>query len=237
MDKKKFKILKIIITILVIIFLAFLTIKLIPIFKSLSTESGRIEFKENISNGGIKGIIIISMLMVAQILLAFLPGEPIELLAGMCYGPIGGMLVIFLGSFICSLIIFTAVRKYGRSFAYTFIGEDKIKKIEEKGIFKDTNKIELIMFIVFFTPCTPKDLFVYIAGLLPINPVRFLIISTFARFPSVISSTLAGSSIVNGLWSNVIFIYLISYLLAAIILFIVILIKRYSHKLSSKEDI
>ena len=56
------------------------------------------------------------------------------------------------------------------------------------------------MLILFLIPGTPKDLLVYLAGLLPINPVRFLLISTLARIPSVISSTLTGSTIITGNW-------------------------------------
>ena len=54
------------------------------------------------------------------------------------------------------------------------------------------------MILLFLIPGTPKDLLVYIGGLLPIKPLRFILISSFARFPSVISSTIAGASIVEG---------------------------------------
>ena len=43
---------------------------------------------------GIKGYLIIIGLTIAQIFVAILPGEPIELLAGMCYGGIGGTIFI-----------------------------------------------------------------------------------------------------------------------------------------------
>ena len=76
------------------------------------------------------------------------------------------------------------------------------------------------MFILFFIPGTPKDLFVYLAGLLPVKPVRFLMISTFARFPSIISSTIAGSSLVEGNWIMIIITYVITFALAGIIAYI-----------------
>ena len=53
--------------------------------------------------------------MLKYFFLYFL-GEPVEVLAGMSYGPIGGLFVIFLGAFISSVIIFFAVRKFGRNF-------------------------------------------------------------------------------------------------------------------------
>ena len=89
------KILKIILIVAVIILFIYITIELFPIFKNLSTVEGRLRVKENIESMGAKGILEIMGLMLAQVLFAILPGEPIEVLAGMCYGPIGGTLIIF----------------------------------------------------------------------------------------------------------------------------------------------
>ena len=112
-------------------------------------------------------------LQLLQILVPVLPGEPIEFLAGMCYGTFVGMLIVFIGAFLSSVIIFFCVRKFGRDFINTFFGEDKIKKIENSKWLSNPEKIELFFFIVFLIPGTPKDLFVYIAGLLPIRASRF----------------------------------------------------------------
>src|SRR5699024_11005198 len=97
-------------------------------------------------------------------------------------------------------IVFLAVRKFGRRFVYSFCSKEKIDKIENSKLFKNPKKIEFIMLILFLIPGTPKDLIVYIAGLLPLKPIRFILISTFARIPSVISSTFAGSNLVAGNW-------------------------------------
>ena len=77
------------------------------------------------------------------------------------------------------------------------------------------------MLILFLIPGTPKDLLVYIAGLLPLKPLRFVLISTFARLPSVISSTFAGSSLVAGDWKFSLIIYLVTFLLVGIAIFII----------------
>ena len=178
---KKDKVFKIIIFILTIIILAYITIELLPLFKGISTLEGRMQLKEEISGLGIKGIFMILGLIFAQIFLAFLPGEPVELLAGMCYGPIGGLMVVFLGSFLSSLIIFFCVRKFGKKFIYSFVKKEQIDKIENSKWFSDTKKIDITLFILFFVPGTPKDLLTYIGGLLPIKTEKFLLISTFAN--------------------------------------------------------
>lgn len=74
------------------------------------------------------------------------------------------------------------------------------------------------MILLFLIPGTPKDLLVYIGGLLPIRPWRFILISTFARFPSVISSTIAGANLAMGEWQNMIWVYGITFLITGIII-------------------
>ena len=177
-------------------------------------------------------------LQLLQILIPILPGEPIEFLAGMCYGTIGGMFIIFLGAFLSSFIIFYCVRKFGRNFIYSFFDKDKIEKLENSKWFSNPEKIELILFIVFLIPGTPKDLFVYIAGLLPIRPYRFFLISTFCRFPSVISSTFAGSNVASGNWWLSIGAYIITFAISGIGLYVYNLVKsKNAHTITEKEEV
>lgn len=77
------------------------------------------------------------------------------------------------------------------------------------------------MLILFLIPGTPKDLLVYIAGLLPIKPLRFIFISTFARFPSVISSTIAGENILNGNLQISVIAYVVTFIIVGVAIFIV----------------
>lgn len=219
-NMKMFKIIKLILFILTIVLLVTLSIKLFPLFINLGTSEGQLKFKSEMDNSGIQGMFMLLGLQLLQILVPVLPGEPIEFLSGMCYGAFRGMLLIFVGAFMSSFIIFFCVRKFGKDFINTFFGENNIQKIENSKWFSDTKKIELFMFIAFLIPGTPKDLLVYIAGLLPIRPFKFFMISTFCRFPSVISSTLAGSTLVDGNWKMTLFIYIITFIVSALGLYI-----------------
>ena len=87
-SKKKYKTLKIVIFVITIILLIALTIYLFPIMGKMFDEQGRETFKEEIQSSEFKGILLLLGLQGVQILLPILPGEPIEILAGMCYGPV-----------------------------------------------------------------------------------------------------------------------------------------------------
>lgn len=219
--KNKVKIFKIILTVLVIALFIGVIAYLFPVMKNLSTVEGQIAFKQKVENSGIFGLFILFALQVAQIFLIVVPGEPIEILAGMCYGGIGGTIFIMVSAFIISTTIFFLVRKIGRKFVYDFCDSKKVAKIENSKIFQNPKRIEMIMLILFLIPGTPKDLMVYIAGLLPIKPIKFILISTFARFPSVISSTLAGENFAVGDWKMSIIIYAVVFLIVGIIIFFI----------------
>lgn len=220
MEKQKVKVFKLTMTILAIAIIVGIIIYMFPVMRELSTKEGQLAFKEKVSSSGILGLLMLFALQVAQIFLIIIPGEPIEILAGMCYGPIWGTVFIMVSAGIISTIIFSLVRKYGKRFVYNFCDKEKVAKIENSKLFKNPNKIEMIMFILFLLPGTPKDLLAYTAGLLPINPVKFVLISVFARFPSVISSTLAGANLAVGDWKKSIVMYLSIVFVAIIVILI-----------------
>ncbi len=198
--EKRNKTIKIIIFIITIMILIGCTIYLYPIMKELLKPEGRENLKIEIQQNGPNGILLLLGLEVAQIFLPILPGEPIEILAGMCYGTFGGLIFIMLSVFIVTAMIFFMVRKFGRDFVYTMVSKEKIQKIENSKLFTHPKQIEYIMLILFLLPGTPKDLLTYLAGLLPIKPSRFIVIATLARLPSIISSTYAGATLINGNW-------------------------------------
>ena len=73
MKQDKTKIIKLIMLIVFVVIMIFLTIQLFPIFKSISTEEGRMNFKEDMESLGGKGVFAIIGLMVVQIFLPILP--------------------------------------------------------------------------------------------------------------------------------------------------------------------
>lgn len=218
---KRVRAFKYILLVLVIALIVGLMVYLVPVMQNLSTPEGQLEFKNQVEEMGFLGFLALFGLQFAQIFLIILPGEPMEILAGMCYGGIGGTIFITISACVISSLIFFAVRKFGRKFVYSFCSKERIDKIENSKLFQNPKKIEWIMLLLFVIPGTPKDLLVYIAGLLPLKPLRFILISTFARLPSVVSSTFAGGSIVAGNWTHSIAIYAVTFLLVGIFIFVV----------------
>ena len=220
-EKSKMKIIKFILLIMTIVLIVGLIAYLAPVMKDLSTHEGQVAFKEKIQDSGVYGFLTLFGLQVAQIFLIILPGEPLEILAGMCYGAVGGTIFIFLSVGITTSIIYGLVRKYGKKFVYNSFDKNKIDRIEKNKIFQNPKKIELILALCFAITGAPKDILIYIGGLLPIKPLRFILIATFCRFPSVVSSTIVGEYFSEGNWEVSMIVYGITFIITLLTLFVI----------------
>ena len=220
-NSKKIKVIKLIIFMLAIVTMIGLTIYLFPVVKNLSTHEGQVAFEEKVNNSGIYGFLTLLGLQFAQIFLVILPGEPLEILAGMCYGTVGGTLFLLFSVALTTTIIFWLVHKFGKELIYQNFSKEKIDKIENSKIFQNPKKIEFILAICFAVTGAPKDILVYIGGLLPIKPLRFILISTFCRFPSIISSTIVGEYFSEGNWKVSMIVYGVTFILTIIALLII----------------
>lgn len=216
MEKDKIKkTRKIVFFLLLIIFIGII-IKLSPLFFSLTSQEGRQSFGENIKSLGIMGAMQILLLEICKVAVVFLPAEPIELLSGMCFGPIFGTVIIYIAITISTIIIYLAVKKYGMAMVEDIVPEDKFKKINEI-LQNNTEKMETILFVLYFLPVVPKDFLTYFGSLLPMSLKKFLFITLFARFPAIISSTIVGDSIVEGNVKTIILTYTITYAISTCI--------------------
>jgi len=131
-----------------------------------------------------------SVVMALQVVLAFLPGEPVELLCGYLFGTIGGMAVCVIGSMIGSALILL-VRKLGEKAVLRMFPQEKV---EELAFLKHKEKLVGLLFIIFLIPGTPKDILTYCMPLTDIRFSSFLLITGLARIPSIITSTMGAST-------------------------------------------
>ena len=95
----KNKVIKTLLFIIAMILILGIVIYLFPFLINLSTYEGQVAFKNEIDHLGIFGMGVLFLLQLLQILLIVLPGEPLELLAGICYGPIWGTLFTLISVF------------------------------------------------------------------------------------------------------------------------------------------
>lgn len=147
-------------------------------------------FRDYVSTHGFWGKPLMIGIVMLQVVVALIPGEPFELGAGFVFGWLEGTVLCLIGMAAASALIYAAVRKWGIRLAEVFFQPERLEHF--LSLFSKKKK-EILLFVLFLIPGTPKDLLVYIAGLTEIPLPRFLWITTLARIPSVVSSTVTGS--------------------------------------------
>ena len=147
-------------------------------------------FRDYVSAHGFGGKLLLIGIVMLQVIVALIPGEPFELGAGFVFGWLEGTVLCLIGTAAASALIYAAVRKWGVKLAEVFFPRERIDHF--LSLLSEKKK-EILLFILFLIPGTPKDLMVYIAGLTEIPLPRFLWITTLARIPSVVSSAVTGS--------------------------------------------
>ncbi len=231
-NKKDYK--KLIGLAIITIILIISTVLLFPYVLSLKEEANRIMLQEYINSKGIWGVFILLAIQVLQVVVALIPGEFVEIISGLLYGTVGGYLICTVGMLIGTAIIYYTVKVLGYSAINKKLGDGKLSKFK---FLNDASRVELLTFILFFIPGTPKDLLTYFMPFVKIKPSKFFFISTVARIPTIVSSTFAGRSISQGKWGQTILVFVIIgvFSIAGIIVNN-ILTKRLNEKKQKKEN-
>lgn len=149
-------------------------------------------FRAWVDERGVWGMIAFVGMVFLQVLVAVIPGEPLELCAGYAFGAVRGTLLCMLGAFLGSVAVFAFVRRYGQPLVEVFFPREKLEKI---GFLKDSPKRNALFWLIFTVPGTPKDLLCYFAGLTDLRWGTWLLISTAGRIPSILTSTVGGDAV------------------------------------------
>lgn len=149
-------------------------------------------FRAWVDERGIWGRLIFIGMTALQVIVALIPGEPLELGAGYAFGVLEGTLLSLTGIVLGSAIVFCFVRNFGVRVVEIFFSREKIHSMK---FLQDSQKLNIITFAILLIPGTPKDLLAYFMGLTDMKLSTWLIISALARIPSVISSTISGNAL------------------------------------------
>lgn len=189
MSEKQRKIFGIVaIAVFVAVSAAFIVFAGRPIIKFASEPE---RFRAWVQEYGAWGMLGFVGMVFLQTFFAFIPGEPFELVAGYAFGSVPGLFLCMAGELLGSVAVFAFVRYFGMKVVEIFFSKEKIGELK---FLKETEKRDVIFFLIFMLPGTPKDLLCYFAGLTDIRWSTWLLICSVGRIPSIITSTLGGNA-------------------------------------------
>ncbi|WP_308855811.1 TVP38/TMEM64 family protein [uncultured Slackia sp.] len=195
------------------VLMAVVCVAIAPLILELTEPGGVERVVQDVRNAGPGGVLILLGMQFLQVVVAFIPGEVVQVAAGMMYGPWGGAAVVLAGCIISSAFIFFIVHKLGAPFVRAMIPEKWMGKLED---FEETDKLDVMVFVLFLIPGLPKDVFTYLVPLTDMSMRNFLVLSTVGRIPGILMSTLAADGLMEGDIMRSVLLFLVAAGMAAL---------------------
>jgi uncharacterized membrane protein YdjX (TVP38/TMEM64 family) len=169
-----------------------------PTTWDLLTDQDR--FREWIESYGTYAAFVFMAAQAVQVILFFIPGEVTQMAGGYIFGLWAGLLLSYIGITLGSLAAFALARLFGHAVLDLLGGREALRRFDwlvygRAGLWP--------MFVLFLIPGIPKDLLCYVAGLTSMRLGAFLLLSTVARFPGVLLSSLFGAGLAERNWLSV----------------------------------
>lgn len=153
------------------------------------------------------GPIIYMGMVMLQVIIALIPGEPVEIAGGYVFGAVEGTLLYLIGATLGSIFVFIVVRKFGGDLLELFFAKENIKKLR---FLQNSKRRNVLLSIIFMIPGTPKDLLCYFAGLTDIKFKVWIWVCSLGRLPSIVSSMLGGDALETKSYVNAIVVFAIT---------------------------
>lgn len=195
------------------VLMAVVCVAIAPLILELTEPGGVERVVQDVRNAGPGGVLILLGMQFLQVVVAFIPGEVVQVAAGMMYGPWGGAAVVLVGCVISSAFVFFIVHKLGAPFVRAMIPEKWMGKLED---FEGTDKLDVMVFVLFLIPGLPKDVFTYLVPLTDMSMRNFLVLSTVGRIPGILMSTLAADGLMEGDIMRSVLLFLVAAGIAAL---------------------
>lgn len=191
-------------------------------------------FRLWVESKGFLGKLVFVGMVTLQVVVALIPGEPLELCAGVAFGALEGTILCLVGILIGSGIVFALVRLLGVRLLEVFFPLEKIRSLR---LLQNSKKFDRILFVVMMIPGTPKDLINYFVPLAEIRVGHWLFLCTFARIPSLVTSTFSGDALGEGRVLSAVLIFAVTGVVSAVgAWFFDRLISRHHRKKEENEE-
>jgi uncharacterized membrane protein YdjX (TVP38/TMEM64 family) len=186
--------------------------------KNMLTEDGKRTVETVLERFGLFAPILFIIGQTLNEVIPFIPGEPVEIIGGVLFGWVFGAVYCLAGVFLGSYIAYKLSKRYGKKLIDSFVSKKKTSKLK---FLKSEKKVSMAVFILFLLPGVPKDILAYIVPIFTdIPPKKYFPICTFARFPSIVTSTLVGDKFGEGQFLFAIIVFVATALVGLIIILI-----------------
>ena len=180
----------------------------------LSKDHTTEELQEKLADFGIRGYITVVILSMLQVVISFLPAEPVQVLAGLTFGFPIGLACCTVGVIMGNTLIFILYRMYGNSLREYFV----------KNLHFDfdraasSKRLILIVFILYFLPAIPYGMICFFAASVGMKYWRYITVTVLGAIPSICIGVGLGHMAISTSWIVSVVVFSVLIVLLAVLL-------------------
>lgn len=144
---------------------------------------------------GYQGIIIIGALQVFQVIITIVPSEPVQLAAGICYGPFFGSVLCLIGVIIGSQILFL----FTRNAQHIYRSQKNRRRQEELKLKIENSNRNLLwmLLLMYISPAIPFGLICIITSTIGLKWWKYTLVTSIGPIIPIAFSVFVGSKVVS----------------------------------------
>lgn len=139
------------------------------------------EIQDSLKDFGIRGYITIGVLSTLQVILTFLPSEPVQIVAGLSFGLVRGGLACLAGIFLANSLVFLIHKRNAQRLTEWFEQNAEF----DFNAAKKSRKIVFIVLLLYLIPVIPYGLICFFAASLDLKYPKYILMTTLSAIPSV----------------------------------------------------
>ncbi len=179
------------------------------------------ELKVYMDNLGYEGVFILILLQALQTLTTVLPGEPIQIIAGIAYGRWGGIGIGVSGILLGGLVLFVLVKRFDKEIIRIFTPKRKQQQEEqlEQKMKSSNRSLIFVILVLYWLPAIPYGFICILAATLGMKIYNFVWVTVIGTLPSVVSCVVIGNQIVkSNYWVSIgVFAFLVIVMVVVIV--------------------
>ena len=136
---------------------------------------------EKLMEFGIRGYVTVVVLSMLQVVVAFMPAEPIQVLSGVAFGFLPSIALCTIGVILGNTVIYLLFKLYGEKLGSYF---DKKLNLD-MGDGSTITKLTIVIFTLYFLPAIPYGMICFFAATMGMKYPRYILVTTLGAIPSV----------------------------------------------------
>lgn len=190
-----------------------------------NTNATKDQIQDSIGKLGIRAYIVVFILSMLQVILTFVPAEPLHVIAGISFGLWKGMAVCLAGIMVGNTIIFILYKLFGTKLTDYFATNVEF----DFNAVKSSNKLALIVIILYCLPAIPYGIICFFAATMGMKYPKYILITGIGSIPSLILDVGLGHITMSTSWA-------VSIIVFVVIILLLILMYKYKTQIFKKVN-